>query len=185
MRHFLLTVCLLGLLSCRNDEKQKAETARAQSRQEAVFANIDRSWRFSTQPANEASQGALAEWAEWRSFVEELSRKPQRTISAFRRKASTLSLRAAALQKGIPQRFDKPEIRARVAVITTKVNSLNLYMSLQDIPDQKVLAIIGDINREMLSVQSQMAEIVRKSQIPKEIGEAEMIRMLDTSRAVK
>jgi hypothetical protein len=30
-----------------------------------------------------------------------------------------------------------------------------------------------------------MAEIVRKSQIPKEAGEEDMIRMLDTSRAIK
>jgi hypothetical protein len=69
-------------------------------------------------------------------------------------------------------------------VLTTKINSLNLYINLNDIPDQDVIALISDINIELTSLQVQMGEIVRKSQIPKEEGEADMIRMLDTARAI-
>jgi hypothetical protein len=69
-------------------------------------------------------------------------------------------------------------------VLVTKVNSVNLFINLQDIPDEKVVAIISDINVELASLYGQLDEIVRKSDIPKEQGEADMIRMLDTARAI-
>jgi hypothetical protein len=36
----------------------------------------------------------------------------------------------------------------------------------------------------MISLQSQLDEIVRKNTIPKEEGESDLIQMLDTSRAI-
>ena len=60
-----------------------------------------------------------------------------------------------------------------------------MYLSLDSIPDQKVINLIAEINLQMASIELQMNELVRKNQIPMEKGEADMIRMLDTSRAVK
>jgi hypothetical protein len=139
---------------------------------------------FNTQPANAASQSLSVSWTAWRVLLNELSQKPKSTIGAFRSKAKTLSLKARDLNTNIPAQFDRPEIKSRIAVLLTKINALNLFINVADIPDQKVIATISDINTELSALQMQMGEIVRRSQIPKEEGEADMIRMLDTARAI-
>jgi hypothetical protein len=47
-----------------------------------------------------------------------------------------------------------------------------------------VIAIIPNINKGLESLQAQFQEILRKEKIPMEQGEADMIRMLDTTRAI-
>lgn len=186
MKYILPVICFLGFLcSCEDKEQQRTEALRAKKKQDEIFLKINENWLFSTTPVNDVSNSVLSQWPAWQSFNNELANKPPLTIGAFRRKANTLSLRAEALSNGVPNQFSTPEIYARIAVIKTKVNSLTLFMNLQTIPVEKVLLTISDINREMASVQRQMDEIVRKSTIPKEMGEEDMIRMLDTSRAIK
>jgi hypothetical protein len=55
---------------------------------------------------------------------------------------------------------------------------------LDNIPDKKVVQLISEINIELVSLQRQMDKMVEKSKIPAEIGEAEMLKMLDTTRAI-
>jgi len=88
------------------------------------------------------------------------------------------------LNNNIPMAYNKPEIKSRIAVLICKINSLNLYINLDEIPDDKVVALIIEINIELISLQKQLDEIVRKSTIPKEEGESDLIQMLDTSRAI-
>jgi hypothetical protein len=97
------------------------------------------------------------------------------TIGAFRTKAKTLSAKAIDLNKTIPAQFARPEIKSRVAVLQTKINALNLFINLNNVPDQKVVALIADINTEVAALQSQMGEIVRRSRIPKEAGEEDIL----------
>ncbi|HEX8563858.1 MAG TPA: hypothetical protein VF676_12855 [Flavobacterium sp.] len=180
---FLLLFCVL--FSCQDDEPQReAEKVRDQKKKELVFASISKSWMFRTNPINAASQAMVSSWPAWRDFLRELGQKPQSSIGAFQKKARILSTRAAELPKQIPSRYDRPEMRSRISVLITKINELNLYINLNQIPDQKVVAIIASINAELTSLQLQMDEIERRSRIPIEEGESEMIRMLDTSRAV-
>lgn len=80
--------------------------------------------------------------------------------------------------------YDKPEVKSRIAVIVTKINSLNLYINLKNIPDQKIIKLIPEINQEIQSLQLQFAEIDAKNRIKMEDGEEDMIRMLDTTRAI-
>jgi hypothetical protein len=180
-------VCLLFaflLLSCSDDEKRQVENARDLKKKETVFNTISHAWSFNTGPANETSAALFKSWNEWRVLLNEMAQKPKSTIGAFRSKAKTLSLKAKDLTNTIPAQFSRPEIKSRVAVLQTKINALNLFINLNDIPDQKVVALIADINTEVAALQSQMGEIVRRSQIPKEAGEADMLRMLDTTRAI-
>ena len=44
--------------------------------------------------------------------------------------------------------------------------------------------LIGEINAELVSLQRQMDKITEKSKIPVEEGESDMLRMLDTTRAI-
>lgn len=183
---FFSLLFILGLLtSCSDDaEKRALENARDEKKKDVIFANINKAWNFNTQPINPTAAALAVNWNEWRILMTELSQKPQSSIGAFRKKSKTLSLKVKELSEHIPVQFNKPEIRSRIAVLTTKINSLNLYVNLNDIPDKKVVTLISEINTELFSLQSQMGEIVRKTQIPKEEGEADMIRMLDTSRAI-
>ena len=61
---------------------------------------------------------------------------------------------------------------------------LDLYIHLDDIPSEKVLALIPEINMELMSLQNQMDKIVQKSKIPLEEGESDLIKMLDSTRAI-
>ncbi|HEX9981467.1 MAG TPA: hypothetical protein VGB50_12980 [Flavobacterium sp.] len=181
----LLILTVLLFASCNDDAEQRnIENAKAMKKREAVFNNINRAWNFNTRPVNPTAQSLAQSWEPWRIFLNELSNKPKSSIGAFRAKARTMAMEVADLNKNIPVQFNKPEIRSRIAVLATKVNSLYLFISLNDIPDEKVVALISEINTELMSLQMQMGEITRKSQIPKEEGEADMIRMRDTSRAI-
>jgi hypothetical protein len=123
-------------------------------------------------------------WNEWRLFLNELNQKPKSTIGAFQKKAKELSKKAADLNNNIPIAYNKPEVKSRISVLISKINALNLFINLDEIPDQKVVALVAEINIQLVSLQSQLDEIVRKSTIPKEEGESDLIQMLDTSRAI-
>jgi len=173
------------LLSCQKDEEKRLEEQRKDAKaKELIFNNISKGWNFATPPLNPKTQSNIAGWSEMRMFLTELMQKPKSTIGAFQKKAKTLSKKATELNVNIPASFNKPEIRSRISVLTTKINSIDLFIHLDDIPDQKVVANITDANTELQALYRQMDEIIRKSEIPKEEGESDMIRMLDTSRAI-
>ena len=96
-----------------------------------------------------------------------------------------MSKKAQELNNNIPLTYNKPEVKSRIASVATKINSINLYIHLKMIPDDKIIKLIPEINEELRSLQNQLAEIDKKNNIKMEDGEADMIKMLDTSRAIK
>ena len=182
---FTLLFAALILLSCGNDdEKRLAEQRKDAKAKELIFNNINKGWNFTVPSLNPTTQSMIGNWSELRVFLNEVNQKPKSSIGAFQKKAKTLSIKAAELNNNIPLKFNKPEIKSRISVLITKINSINLFINLDDIPDQKVVALVKDTNEELNSFYRQMDELVRKSEIPKESGESDMIRMLDTSRAI-
>lgn len=179
---FFIFIILIG---CKNnDQQQLAEKTRDIKKREVIFSTINNGWNFNTTPINPTSAQLSTTWSEWSVFLKELGQKPKSSIGAFQQKAKTLSTKVLELNNNIPTTYNKPEIKSRIAVLTTKINSLNLYINLDEIPAQKVITLVTEINTELISLQSQMNEIVRKNSIPKEEGESEIIKMLDTSRAI-
>ncbi len=180
-----LLFLFLFLASCNNEaEKRQEENIKDAKKKEVIFNNINKGWKFTIPQLNPGSQTVVNNWNEWRLFLNELNQKPKSSIAAFQKKAKTLSKLALDLKMNIPQKFNKPEIKSRISVLTTKINSINLFINLSEIPDQKVITLINDVNIEMISLAQQMDEIIRKENIPAEEGESDMIRMLDTSRAI-
>ncbi|WP_191019213.1 hypothetical protein [Flavobacterium selenitireducens] len=186
MAKCLLSVFLIGflLISCTDEDKRAAEQVKDQKKKEKVFESISESWRFNANPSNSSSEKLIATWPAWRNLLREMSQKPQSSISAFQKKAKILSDRVLELPNNIPSNYNKPQVKARIAVLTTKINSINLFIHLDQIPAEKVIALVNDINVELQGLQTQLDEIDRKSAIPKEQGEGDMIRMLDTARAI-
>ena len=183
---FLATLLVfICITSCQDDPKVRAlEQEKEAQKKDVIFANINKGWNFNSQPSNEISRSLTGYWSEWRVFLNELGQKPKSSIGAFQQKAKTLSKRAAELNNHIPIKFDLPEVRSRITVIITKVNTINLYIHLNQIPDKKIVQLVLEINSEVASLQSQFNEIKVKSEIKIEDGEGDMLRMLDTTRAI-
>ncbi len=182
--HLYISLFFL-IISCKdNNEIRIAENLKDSKKKEIIFANINKAWVFNTTPSNATSQTLTTNWTEWRIFLDEMSKKPKSTIGAFQQKAKNLSKKALDLKSKIPARFNGPAIKSRITVLITKVNSLDLYINLSQIPDAKVILLINEINEQIQSLQNQMDEITRRSQIPTEVGESDLIKMMDTTRAI-
>jgi hypothetical protein len=123
-------------------------------------------------------------WGEWRVLLNELAQKPKSSLGAFQQKAKTLSKRATDLNNNVPIEFNIPEIKSRINALCTKINAINLYIHLNQIPAAKIVKLVQDVNTEISSLQFQFEEINRKSQIKIEDGESDMLKMLDTIRAI-
>ena len=187
MNHRLLFSCFLVLVlfSCKNEtEKRLIETEKDAKKKEIIFSNINKGWVFNSNPINTTSQANASSWNEWRLFLAELNEKPKKTIGAFQKKAIELSKKAMKLDDNIPYELSKPQIKGRIAALITKVRLLDLFIHLDNIPDQKVIGLVSDINVEMISLQNQMDKLFQKSKIPLEEGESDLIKMLDTTRAI-
>ncbi|MCF6129663.1 hypothetical protein L1S35_08260 [Flavobacterium sp. AS60] len=183
--YFSALLLLVFLSSCQEDPKARAlEQEKETRKREVIFASINKGWNFNSQPLNQTSSELRTFWAEWRVFLNELGQKPKSSIGAFQQKAKTLSKRAGELNNNIPIKYNIPEIKSRISVIATKVNAVNLYIHLNQIPDKKIVQLVQEINAEVASMQWQLDEIKRKSEIKTEDGEDDMLRMLDTARAI-
>lgn len=187
MKYKLAVCCslILVLFSCKNeDQKRFAENRKEVQKKEVILTNIQKGWVFYDTPVTEASENSLSSWNEWRIFLAELAQKPKKTIAAFQQKSKALTKKVMALTAQIPIQYDKPQIRSRIGTLITKVQMLDLYIHLDNIPDKKVIQLVAEINLELVSLQRQMDKIVEKSKIPIEEGESDLLRMMDTSRAI-
>ena len=180
-------LCLLILLAaCKEDDSKRiAENAKDAKKKEVIFNNIKKGWDFYDEPINEATEEGVKTWAELRAFMQELRQKPKRTISAYQQKAKAISKKAMALKNNVPELFNKPQVQSRLSVLITKVRLLDMFIHLDDIPDKKVVQLVGEINKELATLQRQIDILTEKSKIPVEEGEDEMRRMLlDSARAI-
>ena len=96
-----------------------------------------------------------------------------------------LTAKADTLVISIPLEYNKPQILSRITTLNTKLKSLETFMNLEVIPQQKVAKLIPEINEEISGLYNQWNEIVIKKAIPKEIGEELMLQALDTTRNAK
>ena len=150
-------------LSCKNDDQKRlAENKKETQKREAIFTNIQKGWVFYDTPVTEASENNMATWNEWRMFLAELAQKPKKNIGAFQQKSKSLSKKVMALNDNIPLEFNKPQIRTRISTLITKVQLLDLFLHLDNIPDKKVTNLVSEINLELVSLQRQMDKIVEK-----------------------
>ena len=180
-----LLLSLIVLFSCQDEdvirEKERLKTI---EKSEAIFAQIDKAWNFNAASSTTEVQSILKNWNQWNDFSREIEQKPKSSINAFRKKAIALSKKAEDLNKNIPEKFNNPQVKSRISIIVTQLNQLDLYINLDKIPAEKVIAIIPNVNNGLQSLEAQFQEILRKEKIPMEQGEADMIKMLDTTRAI-
>ena len=178
---FIFTI----LISCKDDtEIRVIEQLKEAQKKEVIFNNINKGWTFAINPVEPTTQSKINSWIEWRAFLNEINQKPKSSIGAFQKKATTLSKKVIDLNSNIPSEFNNPQVKSRITAVTTKIKTLDLFIHLNQIQDQKVIQLIADINIEIIALQRQMEEIVRRSLIPREAGEPDYIKIKDSSRAI-
>nr|WP_294939590.1 hypothetical protein [uncultured Flavobacterium sp.] len=182
IKSLLLLALSLFLFSCNDRDDRMADSNKASKHNDSVFTQISQNWKFNIPPAQPKVQSQISSWHQWRTFNDELQQKPKSSLNAFRIKAKNLTAKAEALNIGIPQSFNKPAVKSRIATLNTKVKSLETFITLEYIPVKKVITLIQEISIEVKSIQNQMNEIIVKSEIPKEEGEEFMLQALDTTR---
>lgn len=176
---------LFMLFSCKKEDQSRIiESAKDAQKKEIIFSNIKKGWVFNAKPINSTSHDNTKTWSEWGLFLTELDQKPKTTIGAFQKKAAELSKKVMALENSIPIDYNKPQIKSRINILITKVRMLDLFIHLDNIPDKEVLVLVSEINTELVNLQNQMDKIVQKNKIPLEEGESELLKMLDTTRAI-
>ncbi len=170
------------LVSCGGDSQQELEAQKIAQKNDAVFKNISKMWQFHFPTARPEVKTRLAAWNEWRQFEMELLQKPKSTLSAFKFKTQNISSKADTLAITAPLEYRKPQILSRITTLNTKIKSLETFMNLQVIPENKIAKLIPEINEEIRGLYNQWDEIEIKKAIPKEIGEELMLQALDTTR---
>jgi hypothetical protein len=171
--------------SCKDDKQLRdAENKKAAQKKEVIYKKISKNWDFYATPINTTSEQSVQSWTEFRQFLDELAQKPRKTLGSFQKKATELSKKVLLLNNNIPYQFQQPQIKSRIGTLITKVRLLDLFIHLDNISDKKVILLIGEVNVELISLQRQMDKITEKNKIPVEEGESDMLRMLDTTRAI-
>lgn len=175
------------LAGCREDDAKRLEAqAREEIKNEEVFKEIRDAWEFKLPVMGTKEQNLLGDWAQWRILTTEVRQKPSTSIEAFQTKARTFSLKIKEVNASVPLAVNVPEFKSRLLVLQTKMNVLDLYISLNPIPVDKVKITIEEINEQFLAIQNQLTEIILRREIPLEEGELETIQQLrDTTRMVK
>ncbi len=183
---FLGFICFAVLFfSCKDDNSAQLLSQQKDSqKKEVIFQTISKNWKFTIPDLQPESQKLVSGWVAWRLFMAELKQSPKSSIGAFQKKAKTLTKFADSLNKTIPVKLQKPAIKSRIVVLMTQVRNLDLYLNLQNIPSDKAIYAMSEINLGLASLQLQLDEMVRRTQIPTEIGEPDLIRIQDTARAI-
>jgi hypothetical protein len=183
MRYFFTFVLVFFIIiGCSDNQKRNDLSEKEAQKRATVFLAISKKWNFTFPKTNPSIQTTLNSWNKWVQFQKELEQNPKATLLAFQMKISNVSLKSDSLSYTVPEEFDIPQVRSRLITLNTKVNALETYLNLQNIPEKKVFKLIENINSEIKGVYGQLDEILIKKAIPKEIGEEDMIKALDTSR---
>lgn len=163
--------------ACKEDTKiREIEIQKDKKEKELVFNAINKAWNFPVRSLTPESQIIATSWNEWRVFNNELQQKPASTINAFKIKTKSLVQKADALQGSIPNQLNKPKFKSRLSALNTKLRALNMFLNIDRIPQKRVITMVTDLNLEVNAINDQIEEIVRRSHIPLEEGEAVMIK---------
>jgi hypothetical protein len=171
------------LFSCEDDQTERvAQAKRISIQNDSIVKALGKNWKFNMPVPTAKVREQLGNWGEWEQFKIELAQKPAGDLQAYRQKTKDLVKKAEMARSTIPAYFGKPQVRSRFDVLITKIKSLHTYVSVDPVPTKKVFEIIAGINYEASSIFSQFDEIIRIKEVPKEVGEEEMLRALDTVR---
>lgn len=183
----IIVFLVLFFTSCKEDKQALLEAQQRESqRVEALVAELQAKWKFTLPDYTPEQQAFFQDWGQWFVLLSELKQTPQGSLKAFQDKASNLSLKVRDVTESIPVSLQRPELKSRFTVLRTKINALDLFVNLDQVPMEKVNICIVEINEQLVAIQAQVQEYILRTSIPMEEGERQMIeRMRDTTRLLR
>ena len=180
MKYFIIT--LLGmfmLISCNEKTKQITPIKQPISKDSLVRIIHDK-WKFTVTLNNPKVSQNLSNWEDWRNYVNELTISPNASLDHLKRKAQNLVSSTTVLKNSIPEKYNKQETKARLAVLLTNVQNLDMLLELEPLNVKEITKLITNIQKNTNSIINQFNEFEIKSQIPRELGEDQLIQPIDT-----
>lgn len=178
----LVIIFLLSIFFLSCEEKNDTSLSSIEKNNEHVFQAISEKWHFNFPQNSSEITKMTSNWNHWQQFKNELQQKPKTSLLAFQMKIKNVATKSDSLSITLPEAYNNPQVRSRITTLRTKIRSLETFMNLQEIPEKKVLTLITEVNEEINGVYAQWNEIIVKRAIPREIGEDDMIKALDTTR---
>ncbi|UUV22160.1 hypothetical protein [Paenimyroides aestuarii] len=176
---FLLILLTTATISCKK-EVVVAPNATSKISQDSMVKNIHQKWKFTVAATNPAVTSKLNSWDDWRNYVNELTIAPNASLANLTRKANALVEKSAVLKKNIPEMYNRPETKARMALLETNIQNLDMLLELEPLNSKEIIHLLANIQKNTNSILYQFNEFEIKAKIPKESGEEQLIQPIDT-----
>ncbi|MEC4052325.1 hypothetical protein VSP10_05920 [Myroides odoratimimus] len=170
--------------SCKDEEKfAKEQELKIAQHNDSVYDYLTKNWNLRIPAASAELDVILKEWKPWQEFAQEVKLKPVSTIGAFQKSANRITeLLQSLTYQQYPQELDLPDIKARVALLQTSLNNLNMFLEVTPISIEKLDQNLKHTNTALRLLLAQMDENIVKAKLPQEAGEAEMLEAINEER---
>lgn len=180
MKYFWIFLLSTVLLSSCKKNATTAEPVVSEVAQDSLVRAIHTQWKFTVPIANKAVSTKLSNWEEWRNFVNELTIVPNPSASNLAHKAANLVEKVILLHNNIPDLYNKPETKARINLLETNVQNLDMMLELEPLDTKEISTLLAKIQKNTQSLINQFEEFEIKANIPKEAGEENLTQPTDT-----
>ena len=176
---FILILLATATISCKK-EVVATPSITSKISQDSMVKNIHEKWKFTVAVSNPSVNSKLSTWEDWRNYSNELTIAPNASLTNLTRKATALVEKSAVLKNNIPELYNKPETKARLTLLETNIQSLDMFLELEPLNVKEISGLLAGIQKNTNSLINQFDEFEIKAKIPKEIGEDQLHQRIDT-----
>lgn len=181
MKYVFISILFLALFTnCNKKNATTTTVTTSKVSQDSLVRSIHKKWQFKVIVPNNTVATKINNWDAWNNFSNELTIKPNASIISLKRKATSLVEKAAVLKTTIPEMYNKAEVKARLALLETNIQTLDMLLELESLNVKEINSLLTAIQKNTNSVLNQFNEFEIKAKIPKETGEDQLIQTIDT-----
>ncbi|WP_264561288.1 hypothetical protein [Flavobacterium sp. N2155] len=144
---FVLILLATATISCKK-EVVVAPNTTSKISQDSMVKNIHQKWKFTVAATNPAVNSKLNSWEDWRNYVNELTITPNASLANLTRKANALVEKSAVLKKNIPEIYNRPETKARMALLETNIQNLDMLLELEPLNSKEIIHLLANIQKK-------------------------------------
>lgn len=182
--HFYIVLLLATLIACDKKQENISQDTTIVTN-DSLIRSIQNNWKFSVNLSNSAVNSRLSTWSDWQNFVSELTTPPKANLSNFSRKAAKLVTNVEVLKNSVPDFYNKPETKARLTLLETNVQNLDMWLDIEPLNSKEILSLLANIQKNTNSIIYQFEEFEVKAKIPREVGEESLHQPIDTIKRAK
>lgn len=180
MRYIFVLIGLSFLVTGCKKQTETTENLPLTVSQDSLVRSIYNQWKFTVAVSNPSVNSKLNSWEDWRNYTNELTIAPNASLSNLTRKANALVEKSAVLKNNIPDLYNKPETKARLALLETNIQNLDMLLELEPLNIKEINVLLANIQKNTSSLINQFDEFEIKAKIPKETGEEQLHQRIDT-----